>query len=282
MQHPRLKRLLEKWQQETRYWPEGMTDLYEEISRNFYDFDREKKIMEQSIAASQEDYAYANQRLLQLNQDLERQVALRTKEKDMLADFPLENPNPVFRINNNGHIVYQNPPALTMQMVEYQNKAYLIADFLEAFPTLLKSSAGNIEVKSDRRIFSITFKKLLDDDINLYCLDVTDQKQLQEKAYDNFYRLNNFLESTDSVYYIIYKDHPEKSFFTSRWPLLFGFNPTKTSQPLQERQKSILPASLEAYQEAMRQLDFGGQVTFNTQAALVRGGSEEKIRSVFE
>jgi len=265
MQHPRLKRLLEKWQQEGRSWPEGMTDLCEEISRNFYDFDREKKIMEQSIAASQEDYTHANQRLLQLNQDLERQVALRTKEKDMLADFPLENPNPVFRINTNGHIVYQNPPALSIRVVEYQSKAYLIADFLEAFPTLLKTAAGNMEVKSEGRIFSITYKKLPDDDINLYCLDVTDQKQLQEKAYDNFYRLNNFLESTDAVYYIIYKNHPEKSFFTSRWPLFFGFNPTKTSQPLLERQKSILPASLEAYQEAMRQLDFSGQVTFKYQ-----------------
>jgi PAS domain S-box-containing protein len=265
MQHPRLKRLLEKWQQEGRSWPEGMTDLCEEISRNFYEFDREKMIMEQSIAASQEDYAYANQRLLQLNQDLERQVALRTKEKDMLADFPLENPNPVFRINTNGHIVYQNPPSLSMRVVEYQSKAYLIADFLEAFPTLLKTAAGNMEVKSEGRIFSITYKKLLDDDINLYCLDVTDQKHLQERAYDNFYRLNNFLESTDAVYYIIYKNHPEKSFFTSRWPLFFGFNPTKTSQPLQERQKSILPASLDAYQEAMRQLDFSGQATFKYQ-----------------
>jgi len=265
MQHPRLKRLLEKWQQEGRSLPEGMADLCEEISQNFYDFDREKKIMEQSIAASQEDYTQAHQRMLQLNQDLERQVALRTKEKDMLAEFPLENPNPVFRIKPNGHVVYQNPPALAIRVVEYQNKAYLITDFLEAFSSLIRQNFGNMELKSEGRIFSITYKRLADDDINLYCLDITDQKQLQEKAYDNFYRLNNFLESTDAVYYIIYKNHPEKSFFTSRWPLFFGFNPSKSENPLQERQKCILSGSLETYQEAIRQLDFSGQATFKYQ-----------------
>jgi PAS domain S-box-containing protein len=265
MQHPRLKRLLDKWQQEGRSLPEGMESLCEDISRNFYDFDREKKIMEQSITASQDDYTQANQRLIQLNQDLERQVELRTKEKDMLADFPLENPNPVFRIKPNGHVVYQNPPALTIRVIEYQNKAYLISDFLESVSSLIKSAAGNMEVKSEGRIFSITYKKLSDDDINLYLLDVTDQKHLQEKAYDNFYRLNNFLESTDAVYYIIYKNHPEKSFFTSRWPLFFGFNPTKSENPLQERQKNILPGSLPSYEEAMRQLDFSGQATFKYQ-----------------
>lgn len=265
MQHPRLKRLLEKWQQEGRPLPEGMADLCVEISQNFYDFDREKKIMEQSIAASQDDYTQAHQRLVQLNRDLERQVALRTKEKDMLAEFPLENPNPVFRIKPNGHIVYQNPPALTIRVVEYQNKAYLITDFLEAFSSLVRQNFGNMEVKTEGRIFSITYKRLADDDINLYCLDITDQKHLQEKAYDNFYRLNNFLESTDAVYYIIYKNHPEKSFFTSRWPLFFGFNPSKAENPLQERQKCILPGSLETYQEAIRQLDFSGQATFKYQ-----------------
>jgi PAS domain S-box-containing protein len=265
MQHPRLKRLLEKWQQEGRSLPEGMSELCEEISRNFYDFDREKKIMEQSIMASQDDYTQAHERLIQLNKDLERQVALRTKEKDMLAEFPLENPNPVIRIKSNGQVVYQNPPALSLRVIEYQNKAYLISDFLESFTVLVKSNYGNLEVKSEGRIFSISYKKLADGDVNLYCLDITDQKHLQEKAYDNFYRLNNFLESTDAVYYIIYKNHPEKSFFTSRWPLFFGFNPTKSANPLEERQKNILPASLAAYQEAMRQLDFSGQATIKYQ-----------------
>lgn len=265
MQHPRLKRLLDKWQQDGRSLPEGMEALCEDISRNFYDFDREKKIMEQSITASQDDYTQANQRLIQLNLVLERQVELRTKEKDMLAEFPMENPNPVFRIKPNGHVVYQNPPALTIRVIEYQNKVFLISDFLESFSSLVKSSAGNLEVKSEGRIFSITYKRLSEGDFNLYLLDVTDQKHLQEKAYDNFYRLNNFLESTDAVYYIIYKNHPEKSFFTSRWPLFFGFNPTKSANPLQERQKNILPGSLPSYEEAMRQLDFSGQATFKYQ-----------------
>ena len=73
MQHPRLKRLLEKWQREGRPIPDVMDEICSEISRNFFDFDREKKIMEQSITASQEDYAQAHRRMVQLNQELERQ-----------------------------------------------------------------------------------------------------------------------------------------------------------------------------------------------------------------
>lgn len=265
MQHPRLKRLLDKWQQEGRPIPEGMDEICSEISRNFFDFDREKKIMEQSITASQEDYSQAHRRMEQLNKELEQQVILRTQEKDMLAQFPLENPNPVFRINPNGHVVYQNPPAISIRMVEYQGTAYLIDDFLASFSSFAKNTLGNIEVKSESRVFSITYKQLPAGDFNLYFLDITDQKHLQEKAYDNFYRLNNFLESTDAVYYIIYKNHPEKSFFTSRWPLFFGFNPTKFKDPLRERQRHILPASLDIYREAMDQLDFSGQATFKYQ-----------------
>ena len=265
MQHPRLKRLLEKWQREGRPIPDVMDEICSEISRNFFDFDREKKIMEQSITASQEDYAQAHRRMVQLNQELERQVELRTQEKDMLAQFPLENPNPVFRIQSTGRVVYQNPPALSIRMIEYQGAAYLIADFLEAFASIAKKAVGNIEVKSESQIFSITYKQLFGGDYNLYFLDVTDQKHLQEKAYDNFYRLNNFLESTDAVYYIIYKNHPEKSFFTSRWPLYFGFNPTNFKDPLRERQRYILPATIDAYRKAMDQLDFSGQATFKYQ-----------------
>lgn len=286
MQHPRLKRLLDKWQQEGRPLPKGMEELCDDISQNFFDFDREKKIMEQSITASQEDYNQAHERMVQLNVDLERQVALRTREKDMLAEFPMENPSPVFRIKSNGHIVYQNPPALSLRVIEYEKKVYLISDFLEAFPSMAKGGAGNMEVRSDGRTLAINYKRLADGDINLYLLDITDQKHLQEKAYDNFYRLNNFLESTDAVYYIIYKNHPEKNFFTSRWPLFFGFNPAKVSDPMQERQKGILPVSLDVYQEAMQQLDFSGQTTFKYQVENVVTHKqlwlEEEVKKKFD
>jgi len=276
MQHPRLKRLLDKWQREGRPIPEGMDDICAEISRNFFDFDREKKIMEQSITASQEDYTQAHRRMAQLNQSLEQQVELRTQEKDMLAQFPMENPNPVFRIKPNGQVIYQNPPAIAIRMIEYQGTTYLIADFLEAFSSIAQKATGNMEVKSEGRVFSITYKKLSDGEFNLYFLDVTDQKHLQEKAYDNFYRLNNFLESTDAVYYIIYKNHPEKSFFTSRWPLLFGFNPTKFKDPLRERQRHILPATIDAYREAMDQLDFSGQARLGY-AHQESGGHQQRV-----
>lgn len=265
MQHPRFIRLLEKWQREGRLLPDGMDAIGEEISRAFFDLDLENQHKEQSIVDAPDDHSLADQRLAQLNQDLEHQVTLRTQEKDMLSQFPLENPNPVFRIRSNGQLVYQNPPASSIQSIQYQDIVYMVSDFLQSFPVLVRDPTGNIEVKSEARVFSITYKRLADGDFNLYFLDITEQKSLQEKAYDNFYRLNNFLESTDAVYYIIYKNHPEKSFFTSRWPLFFGFNPTKFKDPLRERQRHILPGSIDAYRTAMDQLNFSGQITFKYQ-----------------
>lgn len=265
MQHPRFIRLLEKWQREGRLLPEGMDAIGEEISRAFFELDLETQQIAQSMVHAQDDHVQAHQRLAQVNLDLEHQVTLRTQEKDMLAQFPLENPNPVFRIHSNGQLVYQNPPATSIQSLEYEGAAYLLSDFLQLFPTLFKQTTGNIEVKAEACVFSISYKKLTDGDYNLYFLDITEQKCLQERAYDNFYRLNNFLESTDAVYYIIYKNHPEKSFFTSRWPLFFGFNPTKFKDPLRERQRHILPGSIDAYRAAMDQLSLSGQITLKYQ-----------------
>ncbi len=108
----------------------------------------------------------------------------------------------------------------------------------------------------------------------------------QEKAYDQFYRLNTFLESTDSVHYILYKNHPEKNFFTSRWPLLFGFNPTNFCDPLTERQKWILASSQVAYREAMQKLDFNGQTTIKYQVENAKNHKqlwlEEEIKKKYD
>jgi len=108
----------------------------------------------------------------------------------------------------------------------------------------------------------------------------------QAKAYDQFYRLNTFLESTDSVHYIIYKNHPEKNFFTSRWPLLFGFNPANFGDPLTERQKWILSSSQGVYREAMQKLDFHGQTTIKYQVENAKNHKqlwlEEEIKKKYD
>ena len=35
------------------------------------------------------------------------------------------------------------------------------------------------------------------------------------------------LESTNDAYYLIYQNNKERNYFTSQWPLFFGFNPEK-------------------------------------------------------
>ncbi|MFN9113441.1 MAG: PAS domain-containing protein, partial [Bacteroidota bacterium] len=101
--------------------------------------------------------------------------------------------------------------------------------------------------------------------INFYGTDITAQTELQQKSYENFYRLSSFLESTEAVHYIVYKNKKENNFFTSRWPSFFGFNPNKTEHPLDDKKNCVLLGSVKEYENAIHELETKGEVRFRYQ-----------------
>lgn len=261
MLHPSLLRHLNEYAGQDPGIHERLAPLWAAISRQFNESEREKIILESTVSTLEQDFDVTKEKLLRLENSLDTALAQKMGEKNMLAGILLDDPSPVFRINAAGDIEFCNQPASTLSLIDYQDKRYGVTDFFREILAEINDSVGSLELQSGQRSFLFYYKKVTDTGtVNFYGIDITEQKEFQQKAYDNFYRLNNFLESTEAVYYIVYKNHKEKSFFTSRWPLFFGFNPSKVDHPLEEKRGSVLLGSVTDYDEAIRQLEFSGHV----------------------
>ena len=53
----------------------------------------------------------------------------RTKELEEVAQIPLENPNPFFRVSLSGNILFKNPAAQKINNIEFGKNKFSIKDF---------------------------------------------------------------------------------------------------------------------------------------------------------
>jgi PAS domain S-box-containing protein len=265
MMHPQLARLINGLSPELRDQASGCATIWEAVSQKFEEYEKNIYLLEHASSVAEQDYQEVYRNFKETTEKLNRLVKDRTEENDQLIQFPLFNPNPVISTDLKGAIIFQNDAGKKLNEVLYQNKHYLITDFFTTIISGLKDT-GNFEIKSNDHVYLIFFKKIEHNNrINFYFSDITELWDLQQKSYDNFYRLNNFLEATDSVHYIIYARQKEKNFFTSRWPLLFGFNPGKTDDPIEEKRKTIVEESLKEYDEAIMQMELSGHAKLKYQ-----------------
>ena len=179
-----------------------------------------------------------------------------------LASFPNENPNPIFRISKSGDILFNNKSAENITQIKYENKIFKVNQFWN-YIIKSKNVSGNLSVEAevDDRIFIFNFiKRQEKGDFNVYGSDVTDKIQSENRAQENFNRLNNFLESTNDVYYLIYQQNKGKNFFTSRWPLFMGFNPN-IGDVWSQKRECILDESKKIYDDAIREFQLNGSMS---------------------
>ncbi len=114
-----------------------------------------------------------------------RDITARKKANEKIKDlakFPLENPNPVIRIDINKKIIFSNESGI--QLLKYWNysvgkkvnkKTAIIID--EVFTTKKNKS---IEVKFNNKYYLLTFVPVIDKDyLNLYGQEITEQKLLE-------------------------------------------------------------------------------------------------------
>jgi PAS domain S-box-containing protein len=183
------------------------------------------------------------------------------QEINNLASFPNENPNPIFRIDDDGNIIFKNKSANDIQQVEYNNTTYSIQDFWRfIFKDKENESGTHFETLSNNK--QITFQVVNrpnQNQKNIYGYDNTIKYQYELLAHENFNRLNNFLESTNDIYYVFYHINTAKNFYTSQWPLFFGFNPTE-SAIWQEKRNGIEPEFLASYDQAVHELHVSGSM----------------------
>jgi PAS domain S-box-containing protein len=265
MLHPVLANLIKE---ENSFPPELQHEfgsLCEKVSQYFYSYERDIKMLEHASNIANEDYEKVNSRLVALNKQLQDVATTSTAERDIMAQFPFENPNPVLRLDVEGDIEYMNPAAKALGEIEYNKKKYEPGAFFKAIRKRL-SANGQIEFLWSNKNYLFNYKETKDGSkINFYGSDITQLTDLQQKSYENFYRLSNFLEATEAVHFIIYKNKKENNFFTSRWPTFFGFNPTKTDTPFEEKKNCVLIGSVQEYEKAMTELEEKGEVRFRYQ-----------------
>ncbi|MFM2139234.1 MAG: hypothetical protein RJA57_1541 [Bacteroidota bacterium] len=265
MLHPSIIEILNKDALIDDQLREKLGPIWQKLSARIYSYERDIKILEHASQIANEDYELINAQLKEKNVGLGDQLTSNQEQAELLAQFPIVNPNPVIRIDDTGAIEFANAAALALQRIEYKGVPYAFPDFFKYVVGELED-VGQIEVLSDARIFTLHFKRFHGrKKVNFYGFDTTDLIQTRKRAYENFYRLSNFLESTDAVHYIVYRNRSENNFFTSRWPLLFGFNPGKVEDPLLEKRRCVSEESVSNYENALQELDAKGQVVFRYQ-----------------
>ena len=183
------------------------------------------------------------------------------EEINNLASFPNENPNPIFRVDDDGNIIFKNISANEIQELEYNNTTYSIQEFWTyIFKDKENESGIHFETLTNKK--QITFQVVNrpgHNQKNIYGYDNTIKYQYELLAHENFNRLNNFLESTNDIYYVFYHINTAKNFYTSQWPLFFGFNPTD-SAIWQEKRNAIEPEFLAIYDKAVHELHVSGSM----------------------
>lgn len=80
-------------------------------------------------------------------------------------------------------------------------------------------------------------------------LDATNEiDTLQQELETAQTRLSFFLETSESAYYLIYKNDLEKNFYSAQWQKLLGFDPHRVNDPFQEKHNIVILESLQEYE----------------------------------
>ncbi len=169
-------------------------------------------------------------------------------------------PGPLLVVSFSGSILYRNNPLKDIGYIHQKGQRISYQKFFAGLITELEPE-GYIDIQTDKGYFGFYYVK--EDSIAgilFYGTNNTEREALQTKSFDNFYRLNNFLESSKDAYYIIYENLKEKNFFSSQWAYFFGSNPTKHKNPLTDRRRDILVESLENYDASFGSLQLSGNV----------------------
>lgn len=106
------------------------------------------------------------------------------KESKDIALFPMQNPDPLIRINFKGDILKNNPTASLLDFFEYQNKILRVDEFLSiiAEKIELTHQRWTIEASSENKEYSFVCIPMLKEGyINIYGRDITQRKQIEQQ-----------------------------------------------------------------------------------------------------
>ncbi len=274
MYHQHLERQIKKHLSESLAADPHVRQFLDAVSQSYHNYDRDRELSEHAFTVNEFDYQQVNKQLRDLTSELEEKVRSRTSALEDIAQFPLENPNPIFRYALDGKLLFTNPAASTFRDVIYEGKKMTIKKFFAEQMALIKNS-GTFDIICNNLQYIFYYKKIEGKNyINFYGADVTEKNNLRIKAQENFQRLRNFLETTEDAYYIIYAQHKEKSFVTTRWQHFFGFEFQPKSDNLLLKSKVVKSESAKQHHDRIKTLKVGNRISIRYSIKNPRTGQE--------
>ncbi len=148
----------------------------------------ERILEEKSLALYQ-----ANQELLSLNRNLEEKVARRTRELEEIARFPMQNPDPLLRMDLNGNILFQNPVARNIHSIVKFGKAHPAHEFWGMIAERVKKEQSIVRIEAEANGLQYAFHcKFIPEEqyINVYGRDITERKVAERRLRETASRLS--------------------------------------------------------------------------------------------
>ncbi len=142
--------------------------------------------------------------------DVRRAHKRAEEEKENLAKFPAENPDPVLRVAKNGTVIFANKAARPLlDAWSCRLDQALPKQWAELVASVLVSGAReDVEIKSDGRIFLVTFAPVVEAGyVNLYAHDITERKRAEEKIKKSQRLLAAVIEAIPDATMVIAADY---------------------------------------------------------------------------
>ncbi len=112
------------------------------------------------------------------------ELKVAAKEIQDIALFPMQNPDPLIRIDSNGNILKENPAAEKFTEFTYKETRYSKQDFWKKIASMLDKNAERevVEACFDYKTYSFVIKSLPEFGYyNVYGRDITAQKRNEEQ-----------------------------------------------------------------------------------------------------
>jgi PAS domain S-box-containing protein len=265
MYHKLLQRQLKKYLGENPVVDQRLQPFLAAISESYMNYEKDRELSEHSFKISENEYQNLNDQLKQLSESLETKVKERTRDLEDIAQFPLENPNPIFRISFEGEILFRNPISVALKKVEYNGISFSIEKFWKNIVHII-DDFGNFQLVSNNIQYLFYYKKVKGKNyFNFYGADVTETNTLRLKAQENYHRLNNFLESTDDAYFIVYANKKVKNLLTTTWKEFFGFDDQTESNLFLSKSECVISESPKAHYKKIIGLKLGDKLKLRYQ-----------------